>query len=139
MRVLDTILSLSVTCDRMLVSSINKTDNHDITEILLKVALNTITLRHRFLMGFNCVAQSLVFCIIFCQPLLVVWPLPLAILNFVLNIYSPFLLLSYVQTFHIRFWLSCLRPLMYTLIITFHFFFYFPSCWLYMIHNCYME
>jgi hypothetical protein len=27
-----------------LVSSINKTDNHDITEILLKVELNTITL-----------------------------------------------------------------------------------------------
>jgi hypothetical protein len=27
-----------------LVSSINKTDHHDITEILLKVALNTITL-----------------------------------------------------------------------------------------------
>jgi hypothetical protein len=26
------------------VSSINKTDRHDITEILLKVALNTITL-----------------------------------------------------------------------------------------------
>ena len=28
------------------VSSINKTDRHDITEILLKVALNTITLTH---------------------------------------------------------------------------------------------
>ena len=28
----------------LVVSSINKTDNHDITEILLKVALNTITL-----------------------------------------------------------------------------------------------
>jgi hypothetical protein len=28
-----------------LVSSTNKTDRHDITEILLKVALNTITLR----------------------------------------------------------------------------------------------
>ena len=27
----------------LLVSSINKTDHHDITEILLKVALNTIT------------------------------------------------------------------------------------------------
>jgi NADH dehydrogenase FAD-containing subunit len=27
------------------VSSINKTDHHDITEILLKVALNTITLK----------------------------------------------------------------------------------------------
>jgi hypothetical protein len=28
------------------VSSTNKTDHHDITEILLKVALNTITLHH---------------------------------------------------------------------------------------------
>jgi hypothetical protein len=28
----------------LVVSSVNKTDNHDITEILLKVALNTITL-----------------------------------------------------------------------------------------------
>jgi hypothetical protein len=28
------------------VSSINKTDRHDITEILLKVALNTITIRN---------------------------------------------------------------------------------------------
>ena len=39
---------LLVTCDRSvvfsgtLVSSTNKTDHHDITEILLKVALNTI-------------------------------------------------------------------------------------------------
>jgi len=31
-----------VTCHSTLVSSINKTDCHDITEILLKVALNTI-------------------------------------------------------------------------------------------------
>jgi len=31
---------LSVTCDK----SINKRDHHDITEILLKVALNTINL-----------------------------------------------------------------------------------------------
>jgi hypothetical protein len=30
------------------VSSINKTDRHDITEILLKVALNTITLILKF-------------------------------------------------------------------------------------------
>jgi hypothetical protein len=41
---------LSVTCDRsvvffgyFLVSSTDKTDRHDITEILLKVALNTIS------------------------------------------------------------------------------------------------
>ena len=31
-----------MTCDRSVVSSTNKTDCHDITEILLKVALNTI-------------------------------------------------------------------------------------------------
>jgi hypothetical protein len=31
-----------VTCDRSVVSSINNTDRHDINEILLKVALNTI-------------------------------------------------------------------------------------------------
>jgi hypothetical protein len=46
---------LSVTCDRSVVfsagppvSSTNKTDHHDITEILLKVALNTMkqTARH---------------------------------------------------------------------------------------------
>jgi hypothetical protein len=33
-----------VTCGRSVVSSTNKTDRHDITEILLKVALNTLTL-----------------------------------------------------------------------------------------------
>ena len=33
--------SLSVTCDRSVVFSTNKTDIHDITEILLQVALNT--------------------------------------------------------------------------------------------------
>jgi hypothetical protein len=44
------VISLSVTCSRSVafqcitVSSTNKTDQHDITEILLKVALNTITL-----------------------------------------------------------------------------------------------
>jgi hypothetical protein len=45
--------SLSVTCDRLVVfywsstkqvSSTNKTDRHDITEILLKAALSIITL-----------------------------------------------------------------------------------------------
>ena len=36
--------TLSVTCDRSVVFSINKTGRHDITEILLNVALNTITL-----------------------------------------------------------------------------------------------
>ena len=41
---------MSVTCDKTVffsdtpVSSINNTDHHDITEILLRVALNTITL-----------------------------------------------------------------------------------------------
>ena len=33
--------SLSVTCERSVVFPTNKTDRHDITEILLKVALNT--------------------------------------------------------------------------------------------------
>ena len=37
-------LTLSVTWDRSVVSSTNKTDHHDITEILLKMVLNTITL-----------------------------------------------------------------------------------------------
>jgi hypothetical protein len=43
--VLDTTLCdkvCKVTCDRSMVFSTNKTDCHDITEILLKVALNTI-------------------------------------------------------------------------------------------------
>ena len=35
--------SLSVTCGRSVVSSTNKTDRHDIAEILLKVAINTKT------------------------------------------------------------------------------------------------
>ena len=35
--------SLSVTCDGSVVFSANQTDRHDITELLLKVALNTIT------------------------------------------------------------------------------------------------
>jgi hypothetical protein len=33
---------LSVTCGRSMVFATNKTNRHDITEILLKVALNTI-------------------------------------------------------------------------------------------------
>jgi isocitrate dehydrogenase len=40
------VIHLSVTCDRSVVfsgySGFNKTDHHDMTEILLKVALNTI-------------------------------------------------------------------------------------------------
>jgi len=36
------VIKLSVTCDRSVVFSTNKTDCHDKTEILLKVALNTI-------------------------------------------------------------------------------------------------
>jgi hypothetical protein len=35
---------MSLTCCRSVVSSTNKADCHDITEILLKVALNTINL-----------------------------------------------------------------------------------------------
>ena len=42
------VINLSLTCDRFgfltQVSSTNETDRHDITEILLKVALSTITL-----------------------------------------------------------------------------------------------
>ena len=38
-----TFKSLTVTCSISVVFSTNKTDRHDITEILLKVALNTIT------------------------------------------------------------------------------------------------
>jgi hypothetical protein len=40
--------SLSVTCDRSVVFSTNKTDHHDITEILLKVALSSVTLISSF-------------------------------------------------------------------------------------------
>jgi hypothetical protein len=47
------VISLSVTCDRSVVSSTNKTDRHDITEILLKVALNTITLNLRYIINNN--------------------------------------------------------------------------------------
>ena len=36
----------SVTWDTSVVFSINKTDHHDITKLLLKMALNTITLTH---------------------------------------------------------------------------------------------
>jgi len=36
------------------VSSTNKTDHHDITEILLKVALNTITLTLALIYDYNC-------------------------------------------------------------------------------------
>ena len=39
---------MSVTCDRMVVSSTSKADSHDITEILLKVALNTINQPPKF-------------------------------------------------------------------------------------------
>jgi len=49
---------MSVTCDRPVVfpgtpvSSMNKTDCHDIPEILLKVALNTVNL-NQFLCEYN--------------------------------------------------------------------------------------
>ena len=36
------VINLSVTCTRSVVFSTNKTDRHDITEILLNVVLNTI-------------------------------------------------------------------------------------------------
>jgi len=39
------VIKLSVTCGRLVIfSSSNKADRHDIAEILLKVALNTISL-----------------------------------------------------------------------------------------------
>ena len=43
--------SLSATCDRSVVFSTNKTDRHDITEILLKVALNTVKLWRNRVLG----------------------------------------------------------------------------------------
>ena len=43
---------LSVTCNRSVVFSTNKTDHHDITEILLKVVFNTIHHCFFFLFGF---------------------------------------------------------------------------------------
>ena len=43
--------NLSVTCSRSVVFTTNKTERHDITEILLKVALNTITLTHPLKLG----------------------------------------------------------------------------------------
>jgi hypothetical protein len=54
-----TIVILSVTCDTSVVfseysgSSTNKTDRRDIAEILLKVALNTITLTPTYLISFS--------------------------------------------------------------------------------------
>ena len=45
-------LNLSVTCDRSVVSSTNKIDRHDITEILLKMVLNVITLTLLIWKGF---------------------------------------------------------------------------------------
>jgi hypothetical protein len=51
--------SLSVTCGRSVVFSgspvsfTNKTDRHDITEILLKVALNTIKQTHNYVIFSN--------------------------------------------------------------------------------------
>jgi len=45
------------------VSSTNKTDRHDITEILLKVALNIITINHPFVGIF----VIIYFCFFFCR------------------------------------------------------------------------
>jgi hypothetical protein len=41
------VLKFDMTCDRSVIFSTNKTDCHDITEILLKVALNTIKQTNR--------------------------------------------------------------------------------------------
>ena len=60
--VLDVTLSMSVTCDRLVVfsgysvSSAIKTDRHDITETLLKITLSTINHNQSFIgvtIGFN--------------------------------------------------------------------------------------
>jgi hypothetical protein len=53
------LISLSMTCHRSVVfsdttvSSTNKTDRHNITEILLKVVLNTITPNPQFALSFR--------------------------------------------------------------------------------------
>jgi hypothetical protein len=59
-----TLLSLSVTCYRSVVftgysaSSTNKTDRHDVTEILLKVALNTTNQPTNLKRNINCVSSQ---------------------------------------------------------------------------------
>ena len=45
------VINLSVTCDSTPISSTNETDRHDITEILLKVALSTIS--HNYMLKGN--------------------------------------------------------------------------------------
>ena len=62
------LISLSMTCHRLVVfsdttvSSTNKTDRHNITEILLKVVLNTITPNPQFALSFrwHCSDQSMI-------------------------------------------------------------------------------
>jgi len=46
-------LSVNVACDRSVVFSTNKTDLHDITEILLTVALSTINKPNQSLVSSN--------------------------------------------------------------------------------------
>ena len=57
--------SLSVTCDMSVsapVSSNNKNDCHDITEILLKMALSTITLTHTYFINmFSTMLKKIIF------------------------------------------------------------------------------
>ena len=48
-----------MTCDRSVVSSTNKTDHHDVAEILLKVTLNTIDL------SLSTIVDKHIFCFIF--------------------------------------------------------------------------
>jgi hypothetical protein len=54
---------LSVTCGRSVVFSTNKTDRHDIAKILLKVALNTITLTLIFQNLNNCLLFRYIRCL----------------------------------------------------------------------------
>jgi hypothetical protein len=62
---------LSVTCDRLVVFSTNKTDLLDITEILLKVALNTINQTNLQKLEFATVHLNILIIYQFCRKLFV--------------------------------------------------------------------
>ena len=59
----------SVTCGRSVVSSTNKTNRHDITEILLEVSLNTITLTLHYLFCLSLVAYFVLYILLWLCPL----------------------------------------------------------------------
>jgi hypothetical protein len=52
-----------VTCGKSVVFSANKTDRHDIFEILLKVALNTIDQKTTTIIIFDILAEQKYFCV----------------------------------------------------------------------------